>query len=214
MKETADDFEPRRDKWFEHEGTWDEVTVGTIIGSRRRSQRWEIVDQAHGSHVEFGHTLFMRAREMTTSEEFTVQPRCKTGKVVILTESPMDTQTPSRTDPSDAEAVMLVVERLGATHLASRDNVTGEITCPDYAAGHTHSSDYYGSIADEMEHLRFAHGIDTRDLEALPFDERIRQVAITHGRGHDPNHQAATNHGGFPHRHVPEDLTIFTGKRS
>lgn len=214
MKPTSDDFEPRRDGWFEHAGTWGEVSVGTVIATPKRSQRWEITEQAHGTQVEFGHTLWMRAREQTTGEEFTVQPRSKNSKVIILTQDPADTQTAPPTPASDSDALVLLVEKLGATHLATRDEVTGEITCPDYASGRTHKDKISGGMADEMEHMRFAHGIDTSALEALPFDEHIRAVTTLHGRAHDPNHQAEINKGGFPHRHVPEDLTIFTGKRS
>ena len=212
MKPTTDDFEPRRDGWFEHKGTWGEVTVGTVIANKqRRSERWQIVEQAMATPVEFGHTLWMRAREMTTGAEFTVKPRNKTYPVTILTQSPLDTQTPPPTPPTDAEAIALLVEKLGATHLATRDNVTGEITCPDYASGATHEGGQRGGMRDEMEHLRFAHGIDTTALEALPFDERIREVTTLHGRAHNPKYQAEINKGGFPHRHVPEDLSIFTG---
>ena len=214
MKPTNEDFKPRRDGWFEHKGTWEEVTVGTVIASQKRSERWEITEQAHGTQVEFGHTLWMRAREQTTGQEFTVRPRNKTSAVTILTQDPGDTKTAPPTEPSDAEAIMLLVRKLGATHLATRDNETGEITCPDYDSGHTHEGGQRGGCRDEMEHLRFAHGIDTADLEALPFDERIVQVITLHGRAHNPKYMAEINKGGFPHRHVPEDLTIFTGKRS
>lgn len=215
MKPTSDEFKPRRDGWFEHEGTWGEVTVGTVIASQKRSERWEIIEQRIGDQpMEFGHTLWMRAREQTTGAEFTVRPRNKTFKVTILTQDPGDTKTPDLTLPSDAEAIALLIEKLGATHLATRDNETGEITCPDYATGDTHNDRRTGGMADEMEHLRFAHGIDTADLEALPSGERIKQVTTLHGRAHNPKYAAEINKGGFPHRHVPEDLTIFTGKRS
>lgn len=212
MKQTAEDFQPRRDGWFEHKGTWEEVRVGTVIATQKRSQRWEIIDQAMATPVEFGHTLWMRAREQTTGEEFTVRPRMKLAPVTILTQAPNDVDTGPPTEPSDAEAIALLVEKLGATHLATRDNTTGEITCPDYASGHYHEGAERGGMAAEMEHMRFAHGIDTADLEALPFDERIRQVTTLHGRAHNPKHQAEINKGGFPHRHVPEDMSIFTGK--
>ena len=215
MKPTTDDFEPRRDGWFEHKGTWEEVTVGTVIASQKRSERWEIVEQRMGDQpIEFGHTLWMRAREQTTGAEFTVRPRNKTSKVTILTQSPLDTTTPDRTPPSDAEAIALLVEELGATILASRDEATGEIWCPDYASGATHPGGSPGGCRDEMEHLRIAHGIDTKPYEEMPFDERIVAVTTVHGRAHNPKYAATYNHGGFPHRHGPEDLSIFTGKRS
>ena len=133
MKPTSDEFMPRRDGWFEHAGTWEEVTVGTVIcNAQRRTERWEIVDVAMSTPVPFMHTLWMRAREQTTGAEFTVKPRTKVNKVVILTQDPADTKTPPLTPPSDADTIMLLVEKLGATHMASRDEKTGEITCPDY----------------------------------------------------------------------------------
>lgn len=215
MKPTGDDFEPRRDGWFEHKGTWEEVTVGTVIcNKQRRSQRWEIIEQAHGVQVQFGHTLWMRAREQTTGEEFTVAPRTKTYPVTILTQSPADTKTAPPTPPTDSEALALLVEKLGATLLATRDETTGEITCPDYASGAVHEGAERGGMKAEMEHLRTAHGIDTSVYEAMPFDQRIIEVTTIHGRAHNPKYMADLNKGGFPHRHVPEDLTIFTGKRS
>ena len=214
MKPTAEDFKPRRDGWFEHRGTWEEVSVGTVIASQKRTERWEIIDQAHGIQVEPCMTLWMRAREQSTGAEYTVDPRNKTNPVTILTQDPGDTKTAPPTPPSDAEAIQLLVEQLGATHLASRDNVTGEITCPAYWSGHVHEGAERGGMRAEMEHLRFAHGIDTSRYEAMPFDERIIAVTTVHGRAHNPKYAATYNHGGFPHRHVPEDLTIFTGKRS
>lgn len=215
MKPTGDDFEPRRDGWFEHRGTWEEVVVGTVIANKqRRSERWEIVEQAMATPVEFGHTLWMRAREQTSGEEYTVRPRNKTHPVTILTQSPSDTKTGEPTPPSDAEAIALLVEKLGATHLATRDNVTGEITCPDYASGGRHSPDgATAGMRDELEHLRFAHGVDTKPFEEMHWEDRIREVTTLHGRAHTPKYMSEINKGGFPHRHVPEDLTIFTGKR-
>lgn len=204
MKQTAEDFAPRRDGWFEHKGTWEEVTVGTVIASQKRSERWEIVEQSHGTQVEFGHTLWMRAREQTTGAEFTVRPRMKTSAVTILTQSPLDTKTAPPTEPSDTEAIELLIRELGAVHLATKDNVTGEITCPDYASGKSYGDNSYGR--EEIEHMRFAHGLQVDDN--MPLVERI----TLHGRAHNPKY-AAEFTGGFPHRHVPEDLSIFTGKR-
>lgn len=204
MKQTAEDFAPRRDGWFEHKGTWEEVSLGTVIAGQKRSERWEIVEQAHGTQVEYGHTLWMRAREQSTGAEFTVRPRMKTSAVTILTQSPLDTKTAPPTEPSDSEAIMLLVQELGAVHLATKDNVTGEITCPDYASGHSNGDNRYGR--EEIEHLRFAHGLSVDD------DISIVERTTLHGRAHNPKYPDIGK-GGFPHRHVPEDLSLFTGKR-
>ena len=201
MKPTGDDFEPRRDGWFPHEGTWGEVTVGTIIGSRHyRTGAWEIIEQSHGKgQIPFGHTLWMRARELKTGEEFTIRPRLKTIEMIVLTRDPADTQTPPVTPVSDGDAIMLLVEKLGATVLAHRDETTGEITCPDLM-----SMDF--GKAEEIEHMRFAHGMTVAD------DTSLEDVHILHGRAHNPQHRDIGK-GGFPHRHDNEDLNIFTNTR-
>lgn len=201
MQMTSPDFSPRADGWFEHKGTWDEVTVGTVIADReRRSLRWEIIDVAHGQQVEYGHTLWMRAREQASGEEFTVHPRFKNTSVTILTQDPADTQTPEPTWPSDSEAIMRLVEELGATTIATHDQRTGEVTCPDYAAGYHATEDWkYGR--EEILHLRLAHGLEVPD--DMPLPERMR----LHGDAHHPS--SPVGKGGFPHRHVPEDLSYL-----
>lgn len=211
MKPTSEDFKPRRDGWFEHRGTWGEVVVGTVLADPggSRTKRWEVTEVAHGLQVEYGHTLWMRIKDQDSGEEHTVAPRMKNSPVRILTRDPRDTQTGEPTPPSDAEAIMLLVKELGAEVLASRDNFTGEITCPDYASGANHLAPGAGQMTrGYLEHLRFAHGMDTSAIESLHWEERIRQVTIVHGQAHDPKHPDVGK-GGFPHRHVPEDLSLF-----
>lgn len=210
MKVTADDFVPRRDGWFEHAGTWGEVTVGTVIANpERRSERWEVIAVANGAQTEYGHTLWMRMREQTTGAEHSARPKPKTAGVKILTQSPLDTRTAPVTPASDAGAVALLVEKLGASHLATIDNATGEITCPDYAAGASHNPrEAYSMQRDEIEHLRLAHGMDTSALEAMSPGDQIVAIATAHGQAHNPKHPEVGK-GGFPHRHVPEDLSIM-----
>lgn len=207
MKPTGD-VAPRRDGWFEHEATWDEVRVGTVIGNaQRRSERWEIVEQAMGTPVPYLKTLWMRAREQTTGAEFTVQPRTKTAKVIILTQDPADTQAGPHVPPADADAVMLLVEELGATLLATRDETTGEIVCPDYVYDSHLGEDgaEVGILRGLIEHMRFAHGMKADDGLLL-----VEAITL-HGQAHDP--ESGVTKGGFPHRHIPEDLTVITGKR-
>lgn len=205
MKLTSDDFEPRRDGYFEHRGTWQEVTLGTILANReKRSEKWEIVDVAMATHVEHGMTLWMRAREMTTGAEITIRPRLKTYPVRILTLSPLDTKTAAPTPPSDVEAILLLIRELGAEVLASRDNETGEIVCPDYASGHNHIDEIGGGALSrgEVEHMRLAHGMTVDD------GIDVKDLTILHGQAHNPK-WPNIGKGGFPHRHVPEDLTIL-----
>lgn len=213
MKPTPEDAQPRRDKWHEHKGTWGEVTVGTVVATARRTERWEIIAVANGMQTPHGHTLWMRAREQVTGAEHSIPPRLKTSTVMILNQDPDDTSLPPLQPATDADALALLVEKLGATHLATRDERTGEITCPDYTQGHNHLDEIGNEsiVRGELEHLRFAHGIDTSALEAMDWEERIREIATTHGRAHSP--ASETGKGGFPHRHVPEDLTIYSGIR-
>ena len=205
MKPTGD-VPPRRDGWHEHDGKWGEVVVGTVIANaQRRTERWEIVDQAMATPVPFAKTLWMRAREQTTGAEFTVRPRAKDGKVIILTQDPADTKTGERTPPSDADAIMLLVTELGATLLATRDETTGEITCPDYI-DESHLEGAQATRRGLIEHMRVAHGMKADD------DLSLVDAITLHGTAHDLN--SGVTKGGFPHRHVPEDITLITGKRS
>lgn len=204
MLPTSDDFEPRRDGWFEHRGTWGEVVLGTVIGVReKRSQAWEIVDVSQATQVQYGYTLWMRARERTTGQEFTLEPRPKINPVIILTDDPADTATGPIVPPSDADAIMELVSTLGATLLASRDNETGEIVCPDYIdRGHLEGFGERKISRGLGEHMRVAHGHPVAD------DIDFVSLVNIHGQSHDhrwPN----IGKGGFPHRHVPEDPALY-----
>lgn len=193
MLPTGDDFMPRRDGWFEHKATWGEVTVGTILAdTQTRTKRWEIVDVAMGTPVPFGKTLWMRAREVVTLEERTIQPRAKVSKVIVLTRSPADTSLGPLAPPSDAEAIMLVVERLGATELASIDTATGEVVCPDYIY-ESHRPDDESILPGLLEHMRIAHNMDPR-----PNSDLVTAIQA-HGRAHDENDPIGKT--GFPHTH-------------
>lgn len=207
MKPTGDDFEPRRDGWYEHAGTWDEVTVGTIIADHQsRTRRWEIIGTSHGTApIPPMKTLWMRAREMSSGEEFTVEPRTKTAKVIILTQDPADTETPDYAPPSDTEAVWALVEGLGATLMASIDSITGEVTCPDYI-NDSHLDGDAQVKRGLLEHMRVAHGHDHFDKA-----DGLADLITFHAQMHDLNNPAGK--GGFPHRHVPEDLNLIIGRR-
>lgn len=208
MNPTSDEFKPRRDGWFEHKGTWDEVTVGTVIADpNSRTKRWEIIATSHGTvPIPAMKTLWMRAREQVSGEEFTSPPRTKTAKVIILTQDPADTTTPDYTPPSDTEAVWALVEGLGATLMASIDSVTREVTCPDYIDDSHLSPDEHRPIYRGLvEHVWVAHGVGgAADLD-------LAELITAHAKMHHTDDPSGK--GGFPHRHVPEDLTLITGKR-
>jgi hypothetical protein len=211
VKPTSDDFEPRRDGWFEHKGTWQEVVVGTVMADPNfRSKRWEVIDTAMVGPVEYGHTLWFRVREQTSGEEHTISPRQKTTGCVILTQDPRDTKTGPIVPPSDAEAIMLLVKELGAEVMATRDNETGEITCPDYTyKSHLEKDNPYNEdrplpdiLRGLIEHMRFAHQMSVND------DLDLVSAITLHGQAHNPK-WPNIGKGGFPHRHVPEDLSMF-----
>lgn len=210
MKPTDDDFAPRRDGWFEHKGTWGEVTVGTVIADAgTRTKRWEIIATSHGTgQIEPMKTLWMRAREQTTGEEFTSPPRTKTAKVTILTQDPADTTTTPPTPASDTEAVWALVEGLGATLMASIDAVTGEVTCPDYVNDSHLDDDGLGAPVKRglLEHMRIAHSHDHFDTA-----DDLASLITLHAQMHNLSNVSAF--GGFPHRHVPEDLNLIIGRK-
>ena len=159
------------------------------------------------TQVKFGDTLWMRAREQNSGTEFTIRPRSKVRGLTILTQSPLDTQTPAPTPPSDADAIWAIVEGLGATLLARRDEATGEITCPDYASGRNHLEGWPSRLLEgEIEHLRVAHHL------LVDAGADMIRVGALHESAHDQ--RVGQGKGGFPHRHVPEDLSIFTGRRA
>ena len=205
MLPTSDDAQPRRDGWFEHKAQWGEVVVGTTIADvSSRTRRWDIIEVSQATHVQYGHTLWMRAREQTSGEEFTVRPRVKTSSVVILTQNPADTKTGAITPPSNADAIMLLVEQLGATHLASRDERTGEITCPDYLYDSHIPTSHSHIKRGLIEHMRYAH--------ALQVDDEVGLLDAINTHAHAHHLATSGGKGGFPHRHTPEDSVLITGK--
>jgi hypothetical protein len=194
----------RRDGWFEHKATWAEVGIGDIIGQRdSRTAGWEIVDVSQATQVQYGYTLWMRARSiLDPSREVTIQPRLKVDPVVLLTRDPADTKSEGPSAPSDADAIMELVNQLGAHLLATRDLATGEIVCPDYI-DRTHVPDGPQRVSRGLiEHLRVAHG--------QPVDDGTDLVSLSnlHGQSQDPR-WPNIGKGGFPHRHVPEDPALY-----
>lgn len=208
MQPTSDDFSPRRDGWYEHKGTWGEVTVGTVIAdSNSRTKRWEIIDTSHGPDpIPTMKTLWMRAREQTTGEEFTSPPRTKTAKVIILTQDPADTTTPDYTPPSDTEAVWALVEGLGATLMASIDAETGEVTCPDYIDNsHLLYDEFRPVYRGLIQHMMVAH------QHTVDHKIDLAEAITMHGKLH--NDPETPNPGGFSHRHEGDYTHMITGKR-
>lgn len=198
-----DDDPPRRDGWFGHSGTWGEVTVGTVLEGPKRTERWEVIATAHNGPVRYGYTLWMRIRDQVSGVEHTIEPRPKMNSVTILTQDPRDKKTAPPTEPTDTEAIQALIAELGAEVLASRDNITGEIVCPDYIyrshiPGHGAQQQRRGLV----HHLQVAHKLEVDE------DLSHNDAHALHSQAHDPR-WPNIGKDGFGHRHVPEDLTTF-----
>jgi hypothetical protein len=206
VKPSDPDAPARRDGYLERRGTWAEVTVGSLIAGEKRTDVWEIIDTANPPQIEYGHTLWFRARNRPTGEVKSIPPHMVKDPVTFLMKDDAE-KPPPRTPPADAEQIALLVEKLGAQEIATRNNETGEVTCPSYAQGKSVGGNRYG--LEEIEHLRICHGIDVSGIQAMPLGkERTIMIAQTHGHLHGPE-SSKIPHGGFPHRHIPEDLTFL-----
>lgn len=194
-----EDQAPRRDGLIEAKGTWGEVTVGSLLATRLRTEVWEVIDSRTPDQHEYAHTPWFKIRERGSGVEHAVPPKMVNAKVTFLLHEP-DERLPEPTPVSDADEVeakmkMLVAE-LGAVEIYTRDNTTGEIVCPDFPL-------------DTVEHLRVAHDIDVTALLAIEDpQERIGQMHTVHGQAHSVRYPAVGK-GGFAHRHVPEEHNII-----
>lgn len=203
MKPSNEDARPRQDGWFEHVALWSEVVVGTVLGTREQpNSRWEVIETRHGAQVQYGYTMWFKVRDQATGQEFVLEPKPKPYTVTVLTQDPLDTKCGEPTEPSDTQGILNVIAGLGAEFLASRDDRTGEIICPNY----THESHIEGYGAGQkrrglIEHLRMAHG------EPVADDAKFEDVARLHGRCHQM--RLPEGKKGFPHRHAHEDLSMF-----
>lgn len=202
----ATDF-VREDGLVERRAKWADLGVGmTLI---REGRKWKIIDSAIPPQFQYGHSLWFRI-QAPKGEVQALAPMPLTHACTILLDPTDDTELPPTLPQGHAEAVLLI-EKLGATEIATKDNATGEIWCPNYAAGDNH----LGEIGDgalrrgELEHLRIAHGMDTGALEALPALEQIKAISKAHGPLHFKLAESLDNGRGFPHRHMPEDLSIM-----
>lgn len=206
MKPTEDSFEPRADGLFPHRGIWDEVTVGTLLAAPRKNEVYQVIATKHPPQVEYGKTLWFRIRNLATGEEMSIPPRRFNETVVILTQTPLGGPTAPPTRPEDTDAIMAVVEGLGASMLATIDNVTGEVTCPDYImTSHIPGLGNMRNSRGLLEHLQIAHGFDPNVLRPT---WTYAEIFKTHNGFHNSRRE---EYGGglFPHRHVPEDRSIL-----
>lgn len=196
----SDKLHKKTDLW-EHRAQWGEVVVGAIvIGMDNKPYR--IIDTRHGEGIPSGFTLWFRAEPVAGGDPIVVKPRPREMPVTVLDPDPNARKVGVYTPPSDTEAVMALVEGLGAEWMATHDSKSGEVTCPEYNSGHHASKDpkvwhYSGEL---RLHLEFAHGVEKATVDQLLQDD----LYTYHARHHNDLVK-----GGFPHRHVPEDLTLL-----
>jgi hypothetical protein len=197
VKPSDPEAKPRRDGWVERMGTWADVTVGSLLAGPNRTDVYEVVGLANGPQVIDGYTNWCRVKNTVTGEVWSIEPKPKTTPAKFL--MPDDEAAPPPARPvENAEAIALLVQHLGAQEIATRDEQTGEVWCPDYASGKSAGDNSYG--IEELEHLRICHGLDISGLESLTGNAAIVERAKIHGRLHSPR-GATEPHGGFPHRH-------------
>lgn len=200
VKPSKEDATPRKDGWLERVGTWAEVTVGSLLAGRNRTDVWEVVETRNPEKIEFGHTGWFKMVNRVNGQVFSCEPKNRTYPVTFLMETDVEEPPPAQPH-ADADQIALLVRELGATEIATMNNETGEVACPDYD-GTFHKNTQMSQGDEYWMHLEIAHGMDTTGLRALPNEEMVVARIKAHGNAHNP--LKPTTGGGFPHRHVPE----------
>lgn len=194
-----------------------DVRVGHILqgDSKAKKDVWEVIDTRNPNQYDLGQTPWLRVRRLGTEEVVAIPPKIVRAPVTfMLTPEEFDHAEAFGRPPylpkvvlADAAETALLVERLGASLIATRDDETGEIWCPAYATGKRHTERWEPGILikDELHHMRIAHGMDVTALEEITdWEDQMNKVIHHHGVAHRDNLP-----GGFPHRHVPEDTTLL-----
>jgi hypothetical protein len=184
-----------------HTAQWGEVVVGALQGGAAGGAD-RVIDTSHGSGIPHGHTLWFRAEPVKGGEPVAIAPRPREQPVIVLDEHPDNTKVGVYTPPTDTQAVLNIIEGLGATWMATHETASGEVTCPHYDAGIEagDNPEYAWVSLGLRKHLEFAHAV-------LPADHERFIGADLHAF-HENLHNTLKGEG-FPHRHVPEDNTLF-----
>lgn len=195
----------KKTELWEHSAQWGEIVVGAIVIGAD-GQPYRIIDTRHGESIPPGHTLWFRAQPLGGGDAVPVPPKPREMPVKVLDDNPANTSVGVYTLPSDADAVMLLVKELGAEWMATHDSKSGEVTCPEYNLGYHASQDpkVWHNSGELKLHLEFAHGVEKSTVDLMGQDDLYAQ--------HSFHHHHMTG-GGFPHRHVPEDNTLFGAPR-
>jgi hypothetical protein len=168
---------------------WGQLGLGHVLLSEGR--KWTVIDARTPEQYEYGRTAWLRVRA-PNGEEHSIEPQRVKRRVTVLVDPDADPIEPVSHIHGSAEAALLV-EQLGAFEIATRDERTGEIWCP---WSHTPEQD--------ITHLELAHGLDLSGLDPADLLARTK----LHGKAHDIAYPLIGKTGGFPHRHVPEDLSL------
>lgn len=192
-----------------------DIRVGHILqgDSGAKKDVWEVIDTRNPNQYDLGQTPWLRVRRLGTEEVVAIPPKGARERVTfMLTPDEFDFAENFGRPPhlpqvmlADAEEVALLVNELGATRIATRDDVTGEIWCPAYHSGALSEGTHWRDRArEELDHLRLCHGMDVTALEEMDWEEQMHAFVKHHGQAHRDNLP-----GGFPHRHVPEDRSLL-----
>lgn len=187
-----------------------DVRVGHIIqgDSGTKKDVWRVIDTRNPNQYDLGRTPWLRVQRLGTEETVAIPPKIVKSPVTFMLtpeefdHSEMYGRPPyiPRTPVADADAVALLVQELGATEIATKDEETGEIWCPDYEAGALPEGVHWRDRASaKLAHLRICHGMDVTALEEMDWEPQMHAITKYHGEAHRDNLP-----GGFPHRHVPE----------
>lgn len=179
---------------------WGQLGMGSIVYDSNY-RRWTVVAVAQPQQFEYGKTCWLRFRA-PNGEEVSIQPRYVNKRVRVLVDPLSDPVAPAW--PDGAEGAWLLAQELGATEIATLDQNTGEVWCPDYTAPNPDAT----GIAPLITHLEICHAVDISALvagEPVNFDEASAQAH----RIHEQAHAHPVGGAGFTHRHVPEDHDIL-----
>lgn len=194
-----------------------DVRVGHKLQGSTKAKKdvWVVVDTRNPHQYDLGQTPWLRVQRLGTEEVRAIPPKTIRDHVTFMLtpeefeHAEMYGNAPAlpRTMLADAEQIALVVEQLGAVEIISKDEETGEIWCPNYAAGKRHTDVWEPGILvrDELQHMKLCHSMDISALEEMTdWEQQMLAVTKYHGEAHRDNLP-----GGFPHRHVPADTTLL-----
>lgn len=165
---------------------WGDLGIGHIIPKDGR--KWTVVDGAAPAQYEYGHSNWIRI-QAPNGETHAIRPKPVTRRVTVLVD-PEAPPIPPLSHVHGSDEAALLVEKLGAIEIATRDERTGEVWCP-----------WEMNKEAAILHLQIAHQIDTTGIDTAEARARV------HGQAHDVDYPLIGK-GGFTHRHVPEDLSI------